>query len=94
MDMNEDVQIITVVMRRSPSGLFTATSDALDGVYMAHADREAIVADLPAVVSRWFKNNRGIDVDVFVHKPVQNDGEFFIPTISVPAEVAARSLAR
>lgn len=94
MGMNQDVQIITMVMRRSQSGLFTATSDALDGVYMAHTDCDAIVADLPAVVSRWFKNNRGLDVDVFVHRPVQSDGEFFIPTISVPAEVAARSLGR
>jgi hypothetical protein len=94
MDMNQDVEIITVVVRRSDTGLFTATSDALEGVYMAHSDCDAIVADLPAVVARWFKNNHGTDVEVFLKKPVQNDGEYFIPTISVPAEVAARSLGR
>lgn len=94
MDMNQNVEIITLVVRRSPSGLFTATSDDLDGVYMAHTDRDAIVADLPAVVARWFKNNQNLDVEVFLHKPVQNDGNFCIPAIPVPAEVAARSLGR
>ncbi|KRR21399.1 hypothetical protein CQ14_07055 [Bradyrhizobium lablabi] len=92
--MNTDVQIITVEVRRSNSGLYTATSDALDGVYMAHTDREAIVADLPAVVSRWFKSNHNIDVDVFMRPPVPNNGGFYIPTIPVPAEIAARSLGR
>jgi hypothetical protein len=92
--MNKNVEIITVQVTRSDSGLYTATSDALDGVYMAHHDCEAIVADLPAVVTRWFKNNRGVDVDVFVRPPVENDGGFYIPTIPVPAEVAARSLGR
>jgi hypothetical protein len=94
MDMNQDVHIITVIVRHSQSGLFTATSDDLDGVYMAHTDCDAIVADLPAVVARWFKNNRNIDVEVFTQKPVKSDGEYFIPTIPVPVEVAARSLGR
>lgn len=92
--MNKDVQIITVQVTRSASGLYTATSDALEGVYMAHHDSAAIVADLPAVVRRWFKNNQNIDVDVFVREPVRDDGHMFIPTISVPAEIAARSLGR
>jgi hypothetical protein len=95
--MNKDVQIITINVRRSDTGLFTATSDALDGVYMAHRDPEAIRADLPAVVTRWFKTNKGIDVKVFMpaHDAVHDDSEgFSIPTIPVPAEVAARSLGR
>jgi hypothetical protein len=93
--MNRDVQIITVEVRRSGSGLYTATSDALDGVYMAHHDREAIVADLPAVVRRWFKNNHDADVEVFMRQPVPHDGDgFSIPTIPVPVEIAARSLGR
>jgi hypothetical protein len=92
--MNKDVQIITVQVTRSGSGLYTATSDALEGVYMAHHDCDAIVADLPAVVTRWFKNNHGVDVDVFMRPPVENAGGFYIPTIPVPAEIAARSLGR
>jgi hypothetical protein len=95
--MNKDVQIITVNVRRSQSGLFTATSDALDGVYMAHRNPEAIVADLPAVVTRWFKANKGVDVKVFMpaHDAVQDDSTgFSIPTIPVPVEVAAQSLGR
>jgi hypothetical protein len=95
--MNQNVQIITVNVRRSRTGLYTATSDALDGVYMAHRDPEAIVADLPAVVVRWFKVNQGIDVKVFMppHDAAQDDVDgFSIPAIPVPVEVAARSLGR
>jgi hypothetical protein len=93
--MNSKVEIITVEVTRSRTGLYTATSDALDGVYMAHTDPDKIVADLPAVVRRWFKNNKNIDVDVFTSGPVAGrDDGFFIPTIPVPAEVAAQSLRR
>lgn len=92
--MNKDVQIITIDVRRSQSGLYTATSDALEGVYMAHADKDALVADLPAVVTRWFKNNHNVAVDVFMRPPVDNEGGFYVPTIPVPAEIAARSLGR
>jgi hypothetical protein len=92
--MNRDINIITVQVRHAANGLYTATSDALEGVYMAHPDREAIIADLPAVVRRWFKRNQDIDVEVFMHEPVQTNGDFFIPAIPVPAEIAAKSLQR
>jgi hypothetical protein len=93
--MNSKVEIITVEVTRSHTGLYTATSDALDGVYMAHADKEQIIADLPAVVRRWFKNNRNVDVDVFTRSPVAgHDDGFYIPAIPVPVEVAAQSLRR
>lgn len=84
--MNQEVRTISVVLRRSHSGLFAATSDDLPGVYMAHCDRAAIIADLPAVVSRWFKNNTGTDIDVSMREPVRNDGSSIICTISVTAE--------
>ena len=93
-DMNRNIEIITVMVTRAASGLYTATSDELEGVYLAHPDRNVLIADLPAVVRRWFRNNHQIDVKVFMSEPELTDGDLFIPAIPVPVEIAARAIQR
>jgi hypothetical protein len=89
--MKDSLDIITIKLSKSATGLFSATSEALDGVYMAHRDLTKIVADLPEVVKRWFKVHKNEDVTVFV-SPL--DGETTIGAIPVPAQIAAQALAR
>lgn len=92
--MPEKYEIITVSVRQNASGLLIATSDALDGVYIAHREIGKIVEDMPRIVQRWFKVHKGVDVKVFVGSPEKLDGDFTFPFIPVPVEIAAQALAR
>jgi len=92
--MSAKFEIIEIEVRRSDSGLLTATSDVLDGIYVAHRDINKIVQDMPRIIQRWFKIHQNIDVKVFVSSVEKLDDNFMIPTISVPVEIAAQSLAR
>jgi len=92
--MAEKFEFITIAVRRSESGLLTATSEALDGVYVAHREIAKIVEDLPRIIQRWFKIHRDIDVKVFTSSVEKLDDSFTIPTISIPVEIAATALAR
>ena len=94
MVMPENFEIISIAVRQSESGLLTATSDVLDGIYVVHRDISKIVEDLPRVIQRWFKIHRKIDVKVFTSSIEKLDDSFTIPTISVPVEIAAQALAR
>lgn len=86
--------IITIEVTRSESGLFTATSADLEGVFVAHRDLQAIVRDMPNIVQRWFKKRRNEDVTVFNGPVSAHDGGVRIPAIPVPAEIAAKVLSR
>ena len=91
--MNES-GIIAVLIERSSSGLYTATSSDLDGVYVANRDLEKIIADIPAVITNWFKTRRKMDVKV-LQGPVEHiDGAMGMLASAVPVEIAARALAR
>lgn len=57
--------IIAVEVRQSASGLFTATSDALEGVYVAHRDLNQIIQDMPNIIEHWFQVHRSQEVVVF-----------------------------
>ncbi len=92
--MADKFGIISIAVRRSETGLLTATSDELDGIYVAHRDINKIVEDMPRIIQRWFKIHRQIDVRVFVSSVEKLDDSFTIPTISVPVEIAAQALAR
>lgn len=87
--MADKFRIIPIAVSRSDSGLLTATSDELDGIYVAHRDIKKIVEDMPRVIQRWFKIHRKMDVRVFVSSVEKLDDSFTIPTISVPVEIAA-----
>jgi hypothetical protein len=93
-----DYEIIRVVLERSESGLFSATSPDMAGVCVSHRDINAIHDDFPNIIKIWFKNHRKIDVDVF-NEPLpeawaQSSDGFEWKTIALPAEVAAMALAR
>jgi hypothetical protein len=92
--MADKFGIIEIAVSRSKSGLLTATSEALDGIYVAHRDINKIVEDMPRVIQRWFKIHQKIDVKVFVSSVEKLDDNFTIPTISVPVEIAAQAIAR
>jgi hypothetical protein len=92
--MSEAHGIITIEVKRGESGLFTATSDDLDGVFIAHRDLNAVIADMPNIVQRWFKKRRNQDVTVFNGPVTKLDGGVMIPAIPVPAEIAAKAMAR
>lgn len=86
--------IISVRIEESRTGLFTATSDALPGVYVAHRDLQKIVDDLPEVITRWFKLHRKQDVTVFKGPLLRRDHSFAVSAIPVPAEIAAQAIGR
>jgi 2-keto-3-deoxy-galactonokinase len=92
--MSNTHEIITIDVERSATGLFTATSADLDGVFVAHRDLQAIVRDIPNIVQRWFKKRRNQDVTVFNGPITARDGGVRIPTIPVPAEIAAKAVSR
>lgn len=92
--MTGEIGIIAIKVQRSATGLFTATSDDLEGVYIAHRELDKIVEDLPAVVERWFKTRRKEDVTVFKGPVTPWDGGEKILAIPVPAQIAAKALAR
>jgi hypothetical protein len=86
--------IIAVQIRRSRTGLFTATSETLEGVYVAHRDLTKIVADLPNIIRHWFKTHRKEDVVVFTAPAEQSDDMTSVLAKTVPAEIAAQAIAR
>jgi len=86
--------IIAIKVERSATGLFTATSDDLEGVYVAHRDLDKIIEDMPAIVEQWFKVRRKEDMTVFRGPVTPWDGGVKIPAIPVPAQIAAKAIAR
>lgn len=92
--MAETHGIIAVEVRRSATGLFTATSEALAGVYIAHREIAAIIADMPKIIEHWFKIHRKQDIVVFTGPLVRSDDTTSIQVIPVPAEIAAQSATR
>jgi len=86
--------IISVRIEESQTGLFTATSEALPGVYVAHRDLQKILDDMPEVITRWFKNHRQQDVMVFRGPVQRRDHSLAMGAITVPAEIAAIALGR
>jgi hypothetical protein len=81
------------MVRQSETGLYTATSDALEGVFVAHRDLQAIVDDMPGIIRQWFKTRRNEDVTVFNGPITPLDGGVSIPAIPVLAEIAAKQIA-
>lgn len=85
--------IITVAIRRSASGLYAATSESLEGLYVAHRDAQTIIDDLPTIVKHWFEKHKDIAVEVFTGPVSTNDGDYVFPAIPVPIrpEIAAQA---
>jgi len=92
--MSDTHGIITINVARSDTGLYTATSEELEGVFVAHRDLHAIVRDMPNIIQRWFKKRRNEDVTVFNGPLVPADGGVRIPAIPVPSQIAAKALER
>ena len=86
--------IVVVKITRDETGLYTAVSDDLVGVFVAHRNRDLIVEDMPNIIRQWFRRNRGMDVTVF-HGPTEHvDDSWKLTHYPVPAEIAAAALAR
>ena len=92
--MNDKCEVVVLEIRRDPDGLYTATSQALAGMWVVHRDKERIIEDMPNIVRLWFKKNRGLDVEPFWGERREFDDISAFPMITVPAEVAAQALAR
>jgi len=92
-DMN-NYEIVVFEVRRDADGLYTATSQQLAGVCVAHRDVDRIVDDMSNIITLWFKRNRGVDVQVFQGPRECGDDILAIPMIPVPVEIAAQALAR
>lgn len=92
--MSEKAGYIAVRIAQSSSGLFTATSNDLPGVFVAHRDIDKIADDMPAIIQRWFKHHRGLDVTVLSGPLQKFDDSFGMLANCVPAEIAAQALGR
>jgi hypothetical protein len=92
--MKDEHDIIVVTVTRHEDGLFTAQSADLAGVYMAHREIEKILEDIPNVIRLWFRRHRHMEVEVFQGPLQKTDDSIAIPALPIPAEIAARALAR
>ncbi|MBR0874476.1 hypothetical protein JQ633_29255 [Bradyrhizobium tropiciagri] len=86
--------IVVLQVIEDNDGLYTATSRQLAGVCVSHRDLNKILSDVPNIMRLWFKRNKGMDIEVFQGPVTQHDHTRTIPMIPVPAEIAARALAR
>ena len=55
---------VEIIVEKDESGLFHATSADVLGLYVCHRDKEAIRADIPAVIEALCISNLGIEVRV------------------------------
>lgn len=62
---HEDIRVIRIRIDRHQRGLFMATSPDISGLYLAHRDLNAILADIPNIVRLWFRRRYNLDVRVF-----------------------------
>lgn len=92
--MTEDHGIIVVTIARHDDGLYEATSPDLAGVCVVHRDVQKILEDIPNIIRLWFKRHRQMAIEVFQGPVQQIDDSYTIPAMTVPAEIAARALAR
>jgi hypothetical protein len=86
--------IVVLEVTRDGDGLYTATSPQLTGVFVAHRDLNKIIDDVPNIMRLWFKRHKDVDIEVFKGPTHHSDGTQMISMVPVPAEIAARALAR
>ncbi len=91
---NQELNFIRVMLERSNTGLYIATSPDLAGVCVTHRDIRAIHDDFPNVVKLWFKSTHDIDVEVYNKSLPQDEDQMSWQSIVLPAEVAAAHLNR
>jgi len=90
--MFDKSNIVVLRIALGKSGLYTATSPQLDGVFLAHRNLNAIFEDMPNVIKLWFKSHRDIDVEVFQGPVNREDGHVSMSMIPIPAKIAAEAL--
>jgi hypothetical protein len=92
--MIEDLGIVVVTIMRHEDGLYEATSPDLAGICVVHRDVQMILDDVPNMIRLWFKRHRDMAIEVFQGPVKRTDDLYTIPAVPVPAEIAARALAR
>lgn len=90
--MSGDFEIVIFNLKREDDGLYTATSPQLAGVCVVHRDRDRIVEDMPNIVRLWYRRHREMDVEVFWGQETEFNNSFSIPTVAIPAQIAARAM--
>lgn len=86
--------IVVLEVTQDRDGLYTATSPQLKGVFVAHRELDKIVDDVPNIVRLWFKRHKDMDIEIFKGPTHHSDGTQMISMVPVPAEIAAKALAR
>ena len=80
-------EIINVVIGRNRDGWYVARSDELPGLYLAHEDIEAVVADVPAAIEALYQADFGQKVKVIAGAYRGGAAVAGIPWITLPAHV-------
>jgi hypothetical protein len=91
--MERDFEIVIFNVTHE-DGVYTATSPQLTGVCVVHRDKNRIIEDMPNIVRLWYKRNRRMDVEAFLGPSREFDESSAFPMLTLPAELAARELAR
>ena len=53
---------IDVMIERNRNGWYVARCDALPGLFVAHENRDAVVADVPAAIAALYQADHGQEI--------------------------------
>jgi len=82
------MRVVRVRVDRHKRGLFMATSPDISGIFLAHRDLNAILADIPNVIRLWFKRHHNLEVRVFQEAVWQEANTVDITALAMPPEIA------
>ena len=88
------MEIIRIVLRRSRSGWYEATTSDLPGLYVANPDVSAVFEDVPLTIKALYKAQFGVEVEVIegaYREAHEADQEY--PWVTMPIETAAAQFA-
>lgn len=81
-------EIINVVIGRNRDGWYVARSDALPGLFIAHEEIDAVVADVPAAIAALYQADYGMEVKVIAGAYRGEASLAGMPWITIPAHIA------
>ena len=84
-------EIINVVVSRNRDGWFVARSEELPGLFVAHPEIDAVMADIPNVIQALYKADFDQDVEVIAGS-FRAGEPAGLPWVTIPAHIASGAL--
>jgi hypothetical protein len=84
-------EIINVVVNRNRDGWYIARSDDLPGLFIAHPDVDAVLADVSDAIKALYRADFGEEVRV-IEGSYRGGQPAGLPWITIPAHIADAAL--